>query len=124
MRKVAFLSVLTIMLAVACGSQPTPTPVVEQPTATSVAAQPTVSVPSPTSEPPTAAAPIPTSTPLPPTAAPLPAGGSEPAPFPGLPLPTDRGELFSASGACAVCHTQMADRAAAMSPPTRCGARP
>lgn len=31
--------------------------------------------------------------------------------FPGLPLPVDRGELFSASGSCAVCHTNMGDQA-------------
>lgn len=36
--------------------------------------------------------------------------GSQPAaPFPGLPLPVERGTLFSASGACAVCHQKMTD---------------
>lgn len=32
-------------------------------------------------------------------------------PFPGLPLPVVRGTLFSASGACAVCHQKMVDAA-------------
>lgn len=33
--------------------------------------------------------------------------------FPGLPLPVDRGELFSASGTCSVCHMNMVDQAGA-----------
>jgi hypothetical protein len=32
---------------------------------------------------------------------------------PGLPLPTERGALFSASGACAVCHTNLTDESGA-----------
>jgi hypothetical protein len=33
------------------------------------------------------------------------------ADYAGLDLPTQRGEFFSASGACTVCHTQMVDKA-------------
>jgi hypothetical protein len=36
-----------------------------------------------------------------------------PAAYSGLPLPTQREELFSASGACAVCHTNMIDESGA-----------
>ena len=32
-----------------------------------------------------------------------------PAEFTGLPLPTERGKLFSAAGACTVCHQKMTD---------------
>ena len=32
-------------------------------------------------------------------------------PAPGIALPMDRGELFSASGACSFCHTNMVDEA-------------
>ena len=35
----------------------------------------------------------------------------EPATHPGGPLPADRGQFFSASGACSACHTQMIDQA-------------
>ena len=34
-------------------------------------------------------------------------------PFPGKPLATDRGEYFSASGACVTCHQQMTDESGA-----------
>ena len=33
------------------------------------------------------------------------------APFPGLPLPYDRGRFFSGSGACTACHTKQTDQA-------------
>jgi hypothetical protein len=48
-------------------------------------------------------------TPKPQIATPTPAEGSRA----GLPLPTVRGDLFVASGVCAVCHTKMVDAAGA-----------
>ncbi len=55
------------------------------------------------------AAPTATPTPAPPPTATPTVEAALPAGHPGLPLPTDRGELFSTSGACAVCHTNMTD---------------
>jgi hypothetical protein len=40
-------------------------------------------------------------------------GTTPPVAYPGLPLPTERGELFSASGACAICHTNLTDESGA-----------
>jgi hypothetical protein len=67
--------------------------------------------------PPATLALLPTSTPPAPAATPEEVIAAEPtlaqrppvADHAGLPLPTDRGELFSASGACAICHTQLVD---------------
>ncbi len=67
--------------------------------------------------PPATLVPSPTSTPSALSAAPEEVIAGEPAPaqpppvedYAGLPLPTDRGEFFSASGACAICHTRLVD---------------
>jgi hypothetical protein len=48
-----------------------------------------------------------------PTSPPVSEGATPPAAYPGLPLPTERGELFSASGACAACHNNMVDESGA-----------
>jgi len=63
--------------------------------------------------------PTPTPTLIPATQAPEPTARLTPSPvfedttpsiaYPGLRLPTERGEWFSASGACAVCHNNMVD---------------
>ena len=93
------LLVLIVLLAASCGSQTSPE---------STAIQATIA-PSPTP------AEQPTNTPEPavePTSAPpTPAEAAEPVDHAGLPLPTDRGELFTGSGVCAACHTQMVDGA-------------
>jgi hypothetical protein len=64
-----------------------------------------------TASPTSAGPPRPTNTP-PPTATPIatPAGAAQALAI-GAPLPTDRGKLFSASGACAACHAGMRDEA-------------
>jgi hypothetical protein len=69
---------------------------------------------------PTTPRPEPTATPQPPTlpseptaAQRTPEGTTPPVAYPGLPLPTERGELFSASGACTICHANMTDESGA-----------
>jgi hypothetical protein len=47
------------------------------------------------------------------TPSPSPEAITPPVAYPGLPLPIQRGELFSASGACAVCHNTMTDASGA-----------
>jgi mono/diheme cytochrome c family protein len=81
------LGLLFVILLAACGTQPTPQP-------TQV---PSTSIPSPTA----AQVVELTVTPAQPPAS----GGL------GLPLPTDRDDLFAASGVCATCHTQLVDGA-------------
>jgi len=44
---------------------------------------------------------------------PTPEATTPPVAYSGLPLPTERGELFSASGACVICHTNMTDESGA-----------
>jgi hypothetical protein len=61
-----------------------------------------------TAQPSPAPSPAPTATP---TVAPATPEAATPTPPPAPPLPADRGELFSASGACAVCHSNMTDEA-------------
>ena len=111
------LFVVVLFLLVACGGEPSPTATLEQPPESQpspTVAQPTETplpspTPLPTAQPPTDT-PAPTEEPpteVPPPTVKAPAA----AEFPGLPLPIDRGELFSASGACAVCHTEMVDKA-------------
>jgi hypothetical protein len=100
MRKLSSL-IMLIMLLVACGPQAAPSPISQPPTAA-----PTESLPSPTAEEAASATPEPLT--------PTPEGtmeGTVPAAFDGEPLPTERGDLFSAAGACTVCHTQMVDEA-------------
>jgi hypothetical protein len=43
------------------------------------------------------------------TPAPAPTATAEPIEYEGLPLPTERGAFFSASGACTICHDQLTD---------------
>jgi hypothetical protein len=57
---------------------------------------------------------IPPTRPSEPTAAqPTPEQTTPPMAYPGLPLPTERAALFSTSGACAVCHTNLMDESGA-----------
>ncbi len=110
MRRTGYLLTCIMLLLAACGSQPS---------LESTAEPVTQSPPSPTAEQPTATPLAPT--PEPATNTPLPAGepaaeATTEAPPPladysGLPLPADRGALFSASGVCSVCHTSMVDQA-------------
>jgi hypothetical protein len=72
---------LFVLLLAACASEPSPVPTPE----------PTLASPTDT-PPPTAAATV-------------------PAAEPARPLPTERGELFSGSGTCTVCHANMVDEA-------------
>lgn len=79
-------SLLLFLMLAACGGRPEATP-----------------------PPPTRG--LPTSTP-PPSATPMMASTEAAGPginHPGLPLPMEAGELFSASGACAICHAEMTD---------------
>jgi len=110
MRRTWYLLACIILLLVACDPQPSPespaepvtqsppSPTAEQPSATSSAPtpEPATDTPSPSNEPAAEVA-----TEAPPAL----------AEYPGLPLPTDRGTLFSASGVCAACHTSMVDEA-------------
>ncbi len=59
--------------------------------------------------------PAPESTAVPPSSPTSEAALQQPIPTEptGLPLPVERGELFSASGACATCHTNMVDESGA-----------
>lgn len=127
MKNLLFLTLVVVLLA-ACGPQTSPEPVAEQPresTTLPATEQPVEQAPSPTAEQPTPApaltpvtptdspplpTEIPSAEPAQPTATPPPAEALPPPDHPGQPLATDRDELFSASGACTVCHTQMVDR--------------
>lgn len=83
----AGLLLITLVLGACGGATPA------APTATAAPAQPTGTPP-------------PTATGIaPPTAA------ADPGGFEGRPLPAGRNELFSASGACTVCHMRMTDEA-------------
>lgn len=128
--------ILVVLLLAACSPQTSPEPSAEQPGELALSPAPegaAEQVSSPTAEQP-AQAPsptpvVPTNTPpkpteLPPTEPAQPTviqptatsalpESLEPAEHPGLPLPMDRGDLFSASGACAVCHTQNMDQSGA-----------
>ena len=81
------LLVLLLLLAT-CGPQPGPSPTMEEPAGPPAATVGASAVP-----------------PTPTTSAPSSVGQA------GLPLPTERGTLFSASGLCTSCHTQMVDQA-------------
>ena len=109
---------LVLLLLAACG----PEPVAEQ--SVEVRSSATVELSVATQQPtPIQIKDTPQPTPMPPTHTPIPAVEqptevpptpaevAEPTPYPGLSLPTVRGELFSASGACAACHTQLVDEA-------------
>lgn len=118
--------VLALMILAACaGGTPQPQghtstaePTEVQPEATQPSPSPTVQtlVPEEPTVPPTD---VPTATqiaePTEPTAhEPTTEPTSEPADFeshPGLPLPSERGELFAGSGLCAVCHSGLIDQA-------------
>ena len=109
MKRTWYLLAFVALLLAACGPQPTPAVPPQPPTEVSslpTVEEPTTAPPTPTMEPATNTPP-PTST----QPAEVPATPTEavPAESPGLPLPTDRGSHFSASGACTVCHTQMVD---------------
>ncbi len=127
MKRSCYLAIIVLLLLAACGAQPSPAPSLEQPT--EIEPSPTVEPPTETPLPtdttqptplPSTDTPVPTDIPTPtdepPTEVPpTPTEAAEEAPaaaeFPGLPLPTEKGELFSASGACAICHTDMVDKA-------------
>jgi hypothetical protein len=110
------LALPALLLAAGCAGQPlavepTPSPTLipvtlpPEPTATP---QPPPVEPTP---PPTL---IPPTRPSEPTAAqPTPEQTTPPMAYPGLPLPTERAALFSTSGACAVCHTNLMDESGA-----------
>jgi hypothetical protein len=127
--KALFFSIMAVLLVVACSPQASPESVVERPgdqaptptnqPATQQEPAPTVVQPTqaPTSTPTTA----PTDT-LPPPTEPVQQAAEVAAPatpatenlalpdYAGQPLPTDRDDMFSGSGACSVCHTQNVDR--------------
>ena len=86
MKKTWSLFILAALVLSACGTKPSPT---HSPEPSRIE---------------------PTRTAVPTTASPA---ATRPAPRPtaGLPLVAERGELFSASGVCAVCHTKMVDAA-------------
>jgi hypothetical protein len=128
MKRSCYLVIIVLFLLAACGAQPGPTPTLEQPEASqpsptteqSTKTPPPTDTPQPTPLPPTdTPAPTelpptevpPTEIPRPPTEVPTAAEAPAVAEFSGLPLPTEQGKLFSASGACTVCHTDMVDKA-------------
>jgi len=89
MRRLWIGSLLVFLLLAACGAEPEATPT------------PPVTRAFPTSTPPPSATPMDNQTEVP-------VGGTN---HPGLALPVERGELFSTSGACALCHSDMTDDA-------------
>ena len=99
MKRTWLLLAVAILFLVACGPQSSPEPTVARPTET---------LPSPTVAEPTATVKAPAVTP-PPIAEQAPEAPH--ADYPGLSLPTDRGDYFAGSGLCVVCHTQMVDEA-------------
>ena len=83
----AGLAAVGLSVLAACGAPASPTPMTAP-----VSSRPT------TTPPPTATS----------SAAPTPSAAANGG-FEGLPLPTSRNELFSASGACTICHTRNID---------------
>jgi hypothetical protein len=124
MKEISLSIVIILFCLVACGAQPSPVPVAKQPTDSqpppataapsdtplSLATAPPTETPSPATEPPTKE---PTEAPAPTIEPPAPTEAVAAADYAGLDLPTERGEFFSASGACTICHTQMVDDAGA-----------
>ena len=113
MRKIVFPLTVLLFLLAACagGAEPTvspPTHAVE-PTRLEINPSPE-QTPIEPSVPPEAVATIAEATEVVTEQVELP---SAPVPFEGDPLPTDRGDYFSASGACSLCHTDMADKSGA-----------
>ena len=104
-RRWVLIGVFTLYLA-ACGPQASPEPTVARPT--EILPRPTETLRPPTVAEPTVTVKSPTATPVP-TAEQAPEAPQ--ADYPGLSLPTDRGDFFAGSGICAVCHTQMVDEA-------------
>jgi hypothetical protein len=103
------LILFALLLAAGCGG---PDPLPFDPTPIPTLAPATL--------PPEATAPPASPTPMPEEVAPTPEEAAPTAvevapaePFEGLALPTERGELFSASGACAICHSRMVDESGA-----------
>jgi len=98
MKRTWILMFLLILIITACGGE------VDQPTVIEPDPVETELVPSPT------ASPVPSATYAFPDAQVTPmVDMPQPAAFDGLSLPTERGEYFSASGACVVCHTNHMD---------------
>ena len=98
MKNLRYLLIVAILFLAACGSQPSPEPTVAHPTE---APPPTISEPTATAEAPAVT----------PTAVVEQVPEAPQADYPGLPLPTERLDLFAGSGICATCHTQMVDQA-------------
>jgi hypothetical protein len=109
MKRGWYLLPLVALLLAACGPQPTPLAPTQPPAETSslpTVEQATTVPPTPTTQP---ATDTPPPAVIQPTNVPATPAEALPAEYPGLPLPTDRGSHFSASGVCSVCHTQMVD---------------
>ena len=106
MKRTWHLMAVAILFLAACGSQASPEPTAMRPTET--LPRPTETLAPPTVSEPTAAVEAPAATPAP-TAEQAPEAPQ--ADYPGLSLPTDRGDFFAGSGICVVCHTQMVDEA-------------
>ena len=98
-----------LLLATGCGG-PNPLPIDPTPIPTLAPAtlppEATATPPPPAPEPEEIA-------PAPVEVAATPVGVATAEPFEGLALPTERGEFFSASGACAICHSRMVDESGA-----------
>ncbi len=115
MRMIGLIVMLVaLLLLAACGSQQA----TEQPSVTAPPPTPIEPAASPTPSPESPPLDSPLPTPIPPTEpaieSPLPTpspSAQPPAAFEGLPLPTDRDDLFAASGICTACHTDMTDEA-------------
>lgn len=115
--------VMLLLLLSACARGAGTEPAVERGVDTAaapVSPEPILTAALPTSPEPPGSSPPPTAPAVTdaPTPGVVPATETPPAPtavaaagFPGEPLPTDRGALFSGSGACSVCHTRMVDEA-------------
>lgn len=114
------LALVALLLAVGCAGQPLSVELTPIPTLipATLPPEPTAAPKSPSMEPTPTLMSIPSTLPPEPavaqlTPSPAPAGTTLAVAYPGLPLPTEEGELFSSSGVCVVCHTHMTDQSGA-----------
>ena len=88
MKRMWIFVILVALLLIGCSGETDPTPTAEPEQAPATATAPSAAASEGTPRP-------------------------TPRPTAGLPLPSERGELFAASGVCSVCHTNMVDEAGA-----------